>query len=218
MILITGANRVGKTTFARELAKLLDLPVYGFADQVRKDIFQQVYRWKFHHLRKEDIFKHTDKWIKLYDEHEEKMWEYLDSNTELKNFLREDIVNYAQTMKVLYGDDYWVKKLFQNHPDANNAIIHDFRFDEEWHSIMAKKNKNRGNYHVNPDGRPIVIVLYNNNWNDVLSGNDLLFGPDVRNSILNGSIAYYADKENSKEFMESVKECAKYIKKSNLVK
>jgi adenosyl cobinamide kinase/adenosyl cobinamide phosphate guanylyltransferase len=220
MILITGENRIGKTTFARELAKLLNLPVYGFADQVREDIYRQIYRFKFHHLRQDDIFKHSDEWVKLLDRYtcSRKLWKFLDENTEVKERLREDIVAYAQSMKVIHGDDYWVQRLFENHDDVNNAIIHDFRFDEEWHSIMAQKNKNRGSYHVNPDGRPIVIVLYNGRWDDILNGNKLLFTVDVRKAILNGCIGHYVDKDNHEEFMASVKECANYIKENNLVK
>ena len=94
MILITGENRIGKTTFARELAKLLNLPVYGFSDQVREDIYRQIYRFKFHHLRQDDIFKHSDEWVKLLDRYtcSRRLWKFLDENTEVKERLREDIV------------------------------------------------------------------------------------------------------------------------------
>ena len=52
MILITGADRIGKTTFANFLGEFLNLPVYGFADEVRKSFESQIYFQSFHHLRR----------------------------------------------------------------------------------------------------------------------------------------------------------------------
>lgn len=162
MILITGADRIGKTTFANYLGEFLNLPVYGFADEVRKSFEAQIYFQSFHHL-KVDYLKHTDEWIRLFKEHDRELWNWLNKNDEVKERLREDVVSFAENSKEVYGKDYWAYKLFKNHKNAPSSIIHDFRFDEELFFILAQSNKRVKEHGLNHplfSGRiPVIIHL-----------------------------------------------------------
>jgi hypothetical protein len=153
MILITGADRIGKTTFAKYLGEFLNLPVYGFADEVRKSFEAQIYFQSYHHL-KIDYLKHTDEWLRLFKEHNSDIWNWLNKNDDVKNRLRVDIISYAENIKEKHGKDYWANKLYEEHTDAPKSIIHDFRFNEELFFILAQSNKR-------VDGHKLFHPLFN---------------------------------------------------------
>ena len=207
MILITGADRIGKTTFAKYLGEFLQLPVYGFADEVRKSFEAQIYFQSFHHL-KVDYLKHTDEWMRLFKEHDRNLWNWLNKNDETKERLREDIVAFAENSKDRFGKDYWAYKLFKNHKDASSSVIHDFRFDEELFFILAQSNrrvKEHGLNHPLFSSRlPVMIQLMtveNRNSAKTFSPTVIDWIKNVGHTLLISDVNNYEDKEEWKSIM-----------------
>jgi len=99
--LICGENNVGKTTASLILQEMTNYPVFNFADSLKEIISLE---------SGEDI-----DWEDWYE----------------KDTFRQSLITTANSMKQVFGKDFFAREVYRRMGEMNKCIIGDLRFEEE---------------------------------------------------------------------------------------
>ena len=171
IIALIGENGIGKTTVSKIFKKLFkknnrNLKRKSFAKKTNKTFFQ-ITGTNFHSLSRKE-----------------------------KEKVRPLFIEYAEGCKKIFGEDVWVKLVFENYNKKSNIIIDDLRFQIE---LEAVKQRNGIVIEIIKDNKTIYKNLKSNFKPDFVIKNN-----GSKKELIKKIKAIYKKLQNSKTF-EKVK-------------